>query len=308
VNGICVLGDVNFDTGEMNRPVNDVTVTGFTIRGFSDSGIIAVGADNATFSNNVAEDNDEYGITAFTSSGTRMLFNRVSGAHEAGFYIGDSPNADAKLVGNESFDSLFGVLIRNALQGSVVANSLHDNCAAVAVLADAPGPAGLFNVTANRITHNTKSCPASDDFPSDLSGIGVALFGATGVTVAGNTITGNVPGVLDRCSRRRRCHDRPRRNGADEQQGGRKPDRRKRPRRVLGQRRVREHVQRQPLPDEQPAGALSLTVLRAGAGFAPAHVPYGRLESPEGVDSGSSSASRFLQSCKRSIITCAISC
>jgi Right handed beta helix region len=86
------------------------------------------------------------------------------------------------------------VLIRNALQGSVVANSLHDNCAAVAVLADAPGPAGLFNVTANRITHNTKSCPASDDFPSDLSGIGVALFGATGVTVAGNTITGNVPG------------------------------------------------------------------------------------------------------------------
>jgi hypothetical protein len=42
--------------------------------------------------------------------------------------------------------------------------------------------------------HNTKSCPASDDFSSDLSGIGVALLGATGVTVAGNTITGNVPG------------------------------------------------------------------------------------------------------------------
>jgi parallel beta-helix repeat protein len=152
VNGICVLGDVNFDTGEVNRPVNDVTVTGFTIRGFSDSGIIAVGAGNATFSNNVAEDNDEYGIRAFTSSGTRMLFNRVSGANEVGFYIGDSPNADATLVGNESFDSLFGVLIRNALQGSVVANSLHDNCVVVAVLADAPGPAGLFNVTANRIT------------------------------------------------------------------------------------------------------------------------------------------------------------
>jgi nitrous oxidase accessory protein NosD len=32
VNGICVLGDVNFDTGEVNRPVNEVTVTGLTIR------------------------------------------------------------------------------------------------------------------------------------------------------------------------------------------------------------------------------------------------------------------------------------
>jgi parallel beta-helix repeat protein len=176
VNGICVLGDVNFDTGEVNRPVNDVTVTGFTIRGFSDSGIIAVGADNATFSNNVAEDNDEYGITAFTASGTRMLFNRVSGAHEAGFYIGDSPNAEAKLVGNESFDSLFGVLIRNALQGSVVANSLHDNCAAVAVLADARAPPDSSTspptelpTTRNRVRQATISRPTCRESASRSS-------------------------------------------------------------------------------------------------------------------------------------------
>jgi hypothetical protein len=135
VNGICILGDVNFVTGEVIREVRDVTVSGFTIRGFSE-GIVAVGAHDATFERNVAAGNAGYGITAFSSTGTRMLFNRASGSGEAGFYIGDSPAADAALIGNESSANLFGVLIRNALHGKAVANSIHGNCAGVAVLAD----------------------------------------------------------------------------------------------------------------------------------------------------------------------------
>ena len=193
VNGICVLGEINFDTGEVLREVRDVTVSGFTIRGFSDSGIVAVGAHDATFKNNVADDNDEYGITAFASTGTRMLFNRSSGGGEAGFYIGDSPNADATLLGNESFDNLFGVLIRNASHGNVVGNSLHGNCDGAVVLADLPGPAGLFQLSGNRVTDNTKACAAGEDIPFPLSGVGVGLLGATGVTLTGNLITGNVP-------------------------------------------------------------------------------------------------------------------
>jgi len=78
VNGFCVLGDVDFDTGVVNREVRNVTIEGFTIRGFSDSGIVAFGAHNATFAHNVAEDNDEYGITALTSTGTQMLHNKAS--------------------------------------------------------------------------------------------------------------------------------------------------------------------------------------------------------------------------------------
>ena len=193
VNGICVLGDVNFDTGEVIREVRDVTVSGFTIRGFSDSGITAFGAHGATFMANVADDNDEYGITAFVSTGTRMLFNRVSGSHEAGLYIGDSPNATVTVVGNESFDNLFGILIRNSEHGTVVGNNVHDNCLGIPFFADIPGPAGLFNLVANHISDNTKACPASEDAPFPVSGVGVALLGATGVTVAGNIITGNVP-------------------------------------------------------------------------------------------------------------------
>jgi hypothetical protein len=192
VNGICILGDVNFDTGEVSREVRDVTISGFTIRGFSE-GIVAVGAHNATFEHNVAIGNEGYGITAFASTGTRMLFNRASGSDEAGFYIGDSPAADATLIGNEASGNLFGILIRNAEHLKAVANSVHGNCAGVAVLADLPGPAGLFHLAGNRIRNNTKACAAGEDIPFPLSGVGVALLGANGVKINGNLITGNVP-------------------------------------------------------------------------------------------------------------------
>ena len=154
---------------------------------------MAVGAHNATFARNVAAGNDVYGITAFTSTGTRMLFNRASGSDEAGFYIGDSPAAGATLIGNDSSGNLFGILIRNAQHGQAVANSIHGNCAGVAVLADLPGPAGLFHLAGNRISNNTKACAKGEDIPFPLSGVGVMLLGANGLKITGNLITGNVP-------------------------------------------------------------------------------------------------------------------
>lgn len=193
VNGICVIGNVDFNTGEVISPVKDVTVRGFTIRGFSDSGIITFGAQDATYRDNVAEDNDEYGITAFASTGTRMLFNTATDAGESGFYIGDSPNADASLIGNEASNNLFGVLIRNAEHGKITTNSVHDNCVGMVEFADAPGPAGFFRFDANSIRHNTKACPASEDLEFPISGVGLAVFGGISNSINGNLIIGNVP-------------------------------------------------------------------------------------------------------------------
>jgi hypothetical protein len=193
VNGFCLLGDVDFDTGEVTDYVEDVTVSGFTVRGFSEIGIVAFGARDAEFLRNVAVDNGEYGLAAFDSTGTRMLFNRASGSGEAGLYVGDSPQANATLLGNETSGNLFGVFIRNALHGSLVVNRVHGNCLGVLVLADAPGPAGEFRLSANGIRDNTKACPPEEEELPAISGIGVALLGATGVTLHGNQITGNVP-------------------------------------------------------------------------------------------------------------------
>lgn len=192
LNGICVFGQLD-DHGNVGAPVEGVTVTGFTIRNFSGIGIIAFGAAGATFSHNVTTDNGEYGIAAFSSTGTRMLGNTASGSDEAGLYLGDSPDASALVTGNETFGNLFGIFQRNAQGVTYTRNSVHENCIGVLVLADAPGPSGNAQFTRNRIENNTKACPGieEEDFPP-TSGIGIALLGANDVTITGNRIAGNV--------------------------------------------------------------------------------------------------------------------
>jgi hypothetical protein len=193
--GICVVGQINPDTGQLLNPVDDVTISGFETRDFPDAGILALGARDATFRDNTARNDAEYGITAFASTGTRMLFNRVSGANEAGFYIGDSPQADATLVGNVATDSRFGVLFRNAEGGRAVRNLVRGNCTGIIVLSGIqglPGTAGGLSIHANAILDNTRPCGQSDEGPA-LSGVGIALAGAHDNRVTGNLVTGNVP-------------------------------------------------------------------------------------------------------------------
>jgi parallel beta-helix repeat protein len=192
-NGFCVLGAVDFDTGDVSDPVEGVTISGFTVRGFPSNGILALGALDAEFARNVAEGNHEYGIAAFVSSGTRILFNRTSGSEEAGIYVGDSPDANATIRGNETFDNLFGIFLRNAEGGTVALNRVHGNCLGILVLGDAPGPAGEFSMTGNAVRDNTRACPAGEEGPP-LSGVGIALVGAHDNSIRLNLVTGNRPG------------------------------------------------------------------------------------------------------------------
>jgi parallel beta-helix repeat protein len=190
--GICVLGrGINFQTREASRYVNNVSVSGLTVQNFEFTGIIAWGARGAKFTNNRAVDNAEYGITAFVSTGTQIISNVTSGSADAGIYVGDSQRANATVAGNETFDNLLGVLVRNALGGRIVGNDIHSNCVGVLILGGAPGSAGRFDVSTNTVSDNTRACPATEEIPA-FSGIGIGLFGATGVEVSGNEISGNV--------------------------------------------------------------------------------------------------------------------
>jgi parallel beta-helix repeat protein len=191
--GFCVFGDVNFETGEVSRYVNNVSISGFKMLDFPAFGIFAFGAQDARFVKNRAFNNGEYGIAAFTSTGTQITSNVTSGSDVAGIYVGDSPQADATVAGNETYGNLFGVFVRNALHGHIVGNAVHNNCIGLLFLAGAPGPAGEFGVSTNTVRKNTRSCPAAEEgFPA-VSGVGVALLGATGVEISGNRIGGNVP-------------------------------------------------------------------------------------------------------------------
>ena len=179
VSGFCVQAD-------------HVSISGFTVRNFKDFGIVAFGARDASFVANRAFNNGEYGITAFSSTGTKIIANRTSGSDDSGIYVGDSPHADATVVANETYGNFLGILVRNARHGKIAANHVHNNCVGMLFLADAPGPAGVFDVHGNEVVDNTRACPAFEDAPP-LSGVGIALLGARGMQIQGNHIVHNVP-------------------------------------------------------------------------------------------------------------------
>jgi hypothetical protein len=109
-NGICVA-DVDSD-GNMLRVVNDVRVTGFTIQDFPGVGIVFAGTNRPRADHNVAANNASYGITAFGSTHGQFQYNTTYGSHDAGFYVGDSPEADFRIQYNTAFDDLWGILVR----------------------------------------------------------------------------------------------------------------------------------------------------------------------------------------------------
>jgi len=179
VSGFCVRAD-------------DVSISGFTVRDFPDFGIGAFGVQNARFVANSTFNNGEYGITAFSSTGTQIVSNLTSGSDLAGIYVGDSPHANATVAANETYDNFLGILVRNALHGKIAGNRVHDNCLGMFFLADEPGPAGNFDVAGNQALNNSRACPAFEDVPP-LSGIGIALLGARGMEIQGNHIVHNLP-------------------------------------------------------------------------------------------------------------------
>jgi parallel beta-helix repeat protein len=148
VHGICVIGDVDFVTGEVSRHVEDVTVQGFTIRDFVGSGIAAVAARDTSVEGNVLRDNTDAGINVSTSRDTQIRGNRISG-------------------------SRFGITLAAASGGAIVANSMRKNCVGAALL----GPVDAFRLVANDISRNRNACPPNADVPA-ASGIGIVLVGA----------------------------------------------------------------------------------------------------------------------------------
>jgi parallel beta-helix repeat protein len=190
--GFCLLGEVNFQTGEVSEYVEDVSITGFTVRNFSLFGIVAFGARDAKFVKNRAFNNGEYGITSFFSTGTKVISNVASGADDAAIYVGDSPHANTRIANNDTYDSASGILVRNSLHGQIIANKAHNNCVGIIFIADAPGPAGEFEVDGNTVQHNNRACPATAETPR-LSGVGIGLLGARSVEIRANHVFKNVP-------------------------------------------------------------------------------------------------------------------
>jgi nitrous oxidase accessory protein NosD len=195
VTGICVVGQGNPEAGVVADYVSRVRIKGFTIEGFSGTGIFAFGSEQLRISYDDLLDNGGYGAFALVSKRPHYLHDVASGNSAPGLYVGDSPQANAVVRDNRSTgNNGEGILLRSAVGGEVSENSLRGNCAGLLALADAPGPAGNFQIHHNRVRQNNRACPGEpEEGEPPISGLGIAVVGAFDSLVSRNKVRGNQP-------------------------------------------------------------------------------------------------------------------
>jgi parallel beta-helix repeat protein len=192
--GVCILAkQVNPKNGKVISPVYDDTVTGLYVKGFGSNGVFGYGTYGLTVQRVVAVDDGDYGISRFESTKTLFADDIAIGNDEAGFYVGDSPNAATVVRDNVATGNEFGIFVRHARGVTVMNNRASGNCQGVLVLDDGqPGGAGNAVIRDNSVFRNNKFCPADpEEGAPPLQGGGILLLGATQTTVASNSVKGN---------------------------------------------------------------------------------------------------------------------
>jgi Right handed beta helix region len=190
--GVCIFAkQVNPKNGKVITPVYDDTVTGLYVTGFSSNGVFGYGTYGLTVQRVKAVDDGFYGISRFESTKTLFANDTAIGNNEAGFYVGDSPNAATVVRDNVTKGNSLGIFVRHARGVTVMNNRATGNCQGILVLDDGqPGGAGNAVVQSNSVFRNNKSCPANEEAPP-LQGGGILLVGATQTKVLSNSVKGN---------------------------------------------------------------------------------------------------------------------
>src|SRR5215208_2265787 len=99
------------------------------------------------------------------STGTKILSNDISRSGESGIVIfgPERANNDAKVVANHISRGAWGMYVANSKGGFIAGNTIHDNCAGMFFEANGfeKGPVSGFEVKANTVKNNTRSCRAA---------------------------------------------------------------------------------------------------------------------------------------------------
>jgi hypothetical protein len=188
--GICIFGQGQ-PFGKVIRKVVGDRVSDLTTEGFAFAGVFGYGTDGMEVTHVDAVNNAEYGISRFKSIGTLFAFNRAWGSHEAGFYIGDSPDANTLVIGNQAWNNDLGFFVRHAHGVTLTENRAWANCFGMLILDDGQTRgAGNITVSNNNLSNNTSFCPGSPQAPPHGGG-GVVLLGAVHTQVFNNDVNGN---------------------------------------------------------------------------------------------------------------------
>jgi nitrous oxidase accessory protein NosD len=185
--GICALGEINPTTFEVIEYLDGPRISGFTIRGFSDSGIIALATDRFHATHNRVEDNAGYGIFSILSTRPVLAHNKATGNSDAGLYVGGEQDVRAKVFANTSWDNGLGIFLRDVSNGTATGNHVFGNCTGILLLANAPGPVTNWKIRHNIVRRNNKA----DCGEGGTSGTGILLQGASDNEISNNLVVGN---------------------------------------------------------------------------------------------------------------------
>jgi parallel beta-helix repeat protein len=206
---ICVLGDFNFETGEVNKRVRDVSVSGFTFRGFKDKDALVIdvtAARNATVVGNRLTGNVAKGMGFGLSVNSTIAKNHIVGSPKTeGADIAVEASSSTTVAGNDLINGSFGlVLIDSTGTNKILSNDITDSTASGMLILGSPGTkilsndirrpgeAGIFIFGPERVSN------AGKVVGNRISGgeWGILLQIAHGGTFAGNTIRNNCAGMM----------------------------------------------------------------------------------------------------------------
>ena len=167
-----------------------MTIEHVRITGFHGQGVIGFGTERLTVRHVEADHNPDTGLFFEMGNATRIVGNYVHDNGHIAVRIADS--TDAVAVGNVVRSGQEGIFEIDSTRGRIARNIVSDTCLGVGLLDSPDGsPTGSSAVRGNVIAANNRFCASEEGAPS-LSGIGVALLGATRVIVSGNRVVGNV--------------------------------------------------------------------------------------------------------------------
>jgi nitrous oxidase accessory protein NosD len=212
---ICVLGDENIKTGKLEgQRVSDVSVSGFTIRGFKIAGkvgesayvIDVVGARNATVVGNRAIGNVASGINDFSSINTTVARNDVTGdprGEVEGEGISISDGRNTKILNNVVKDYRIGIEAdANSVNTTITGNKSIGNSLTGISSFEATGTKMLSNTTRRNevlgIFLGFAERVNAKVVDNHISGgaWGLLVYGAHRGSFAGNTIHDNCAGMF----------------------------------------------------------------------------------------------------------------
>jgi hypothetical protein len=192
--GFCVLGELGpldaSGTPTVVTPVPDVTIDHLRITGFQGQGVIGFGTDRFVVRRVESDHDGDTGLFFEYGTGTRIADNNVHDNGHAAVRVADS--VGTQVLGNRIRSGQQGILDLESTGGVIAGNAITDTCLGIALFdATDPGPTGSMTVANNQVTSNNRFCAAEEGVPS-ISGVGVALIGATDVTVTRNLIAHNI--------------------------------------------------------------------------------------------------------------------